>query len=133
MQEVNNFFVKTQVYGEFTVTDGKLESSFISNNQYFLIDGSIFNDGLYLKGKESLTDETFNGTVSALAIPQAFLDLVSEIDEWQGKYSDAVQSPYQSESFGGYSYSKVSSSSDGADKTTWQGVFKDRLNHWRKL
>lgn len=132
MKRVNNYFVKTQVYGEFTITDGKLDTSFILENQYFMIDGSIFNDGVYIKGEEKLIDETFKGTVSALAIPQAFLDLVSEIEKWTEEYSATIDSPFQSESFGGYSYTK-SSGSDGDNGTDWQSQFKKKLSIWRKL
>lgn len=133
MKRVNNYFVKTKVEGKFTISDGKLDSSFISENQYFMIDGSVFNDGVYQKGSEELTDETFVGEVSALAIPKAFLDLVKEIENWNEKYADTAQSPFQSESFGGYTYSKKSDSAENGDGNSWQTAFKSKLSIWRKL
>lgn len=135
MRAVNNYFIKDSYYGEHVIKNGSISSgvsSFIQESQYFVIDGSIFNDGVYKHGEETLKDETFKGTISVCAIPQAFLDLVKEIEEWQEKYKDTILSPYQSESFGGYSYSKASTNS-GENGSNWQNTFKSKLNTWRKI
>jgi hypothetical protein len=85
-----------------------------------------------------LTDEVFDGAIWLMAIPKDVLILSEEIDAWIEKYGgvDSVaMSPYNSESFGGYSYSKSGGgSSDGTSKAgTWQGAFATRLNEWRKI
>ena len=60
----------------------------LQDGQYYLISGSIFNDGVYQyhKGNAApLQEETFDGVVVPLAIPKPFLSLVDEISEWQGE------------------------------------------------
>ena len=72
-----------------------------------------------------------------MAIPKAVLDLNKDIDDWITKYcsiDNEAMSPFNSESFGGYSYSKSGggSSSDNIG-ASWQNVFASRLNLWRKI
>ena len=110
-----------------------MTASFLQPGQYFRVIGSIFNDGVWQYGDTDLTDETFDGAIWAMAIPPAVLELNEDIDSWLEQYGETQNSPYSSESFGGYSYSKNSSGGSGADKSTWQGVFAPRLNKWRKM
>ena len=88
--------------GTFTIEDGGITLPFLANGQYFRICGSVFNDGLHQYNVLDLIDETFNGTIWALAIPKAVIELADEIQKWQEKNGEASVSPYQSESFGGY-------------------------------
>ena len=118
--------------GTYTIEDGGIALPFLENGQYFRIFGSVFNDGLHLYPASDLKAETFEGTVWALAVPQAVIELASEIEAWQKKNGDASVSPYQSESFGGYSYSKATDSASGG-AVTWQTAFRSRLNNYRKL
>ena len=118
--------------GTYTIEDGGITLPFLTNGQYFRICGSVFNDGLHQYPASDLKAETFEGTVLALAVPQAVIELASEIEAWQKKNGDASVSPDQSESFGGYSYSKATDSSSGG-AVTWQSAFRSRLNAWRKL
>ena len=118
--------------GTYTIEDGGITLPFLANGQYFRIVGSVFNDGLHQYPASDLKAETFEGTVWALAVPQAVIDLALEIEAWQKKNGDASVSPYQSESFGGYSYSKATDSASGG-AVTWQSAFRSRLNAWRKL
>lgn len=131
-QELHNWFEVEKHYGEFEIAGGALTASFLQPGQYFRIIGSIFNDGVWQYG-DTLTDESFDGAVWAMAIPPAVLELNEQIDSWLEQYGETQNSPYSSESFGGYSYSKNSSGGSGADKSTWQGVFAPRLNKWRKM
>ena len=118
--------------GTYTIEDGGITLPFLENGQYFRICGSVFNDGLHQYPASDLKAETFDGAVWALAVPQAVIDLAAEIEEWQKKNGDASVSPYQSESFGGYQYSKATDSASGG-AVTWQSAFRSRLNAWRKL
>lgn len=110
-------------------------TSIIQPNQYFRIIGSVFNDGVYKYTDELvLNDEIFVGSVWLMAIPKEVVDLASEISAWIEKNSDAITSPYQSESFGGYSYTKASAGSNSnSSGPTWQSIFASRLNMWRKI
>ena len=133
LMNIRNWFpVKGGIYsGTFTIKDGGITLPFLADGQYFRICGSVFNDGLHQYNVLDLTDETFNGTIWALAIPKAVIDLAFEIEEWQKKNGEAASGIYQSESFGGYQYSKQTAS-DGGQLTVWS-VFRKRLNQWRKL
>ena len=111
------------------------------DGQYYRICGSVFNDGVHKYGDESdsLVDESFDGAVWAMAVPPAVIALDADITAWQEKYGGAeseAMSPFTSESFGGYSYSKSSrsgTSGDDAGAGSWQSAFAGRLNMWRKI
>lgn len=129
----NWFLVPGSIHeGTYTIEDGGIALPFLATGQYFRICGSVFNDGLHQYPAYDLKSETFDGAVWALAVPQAVIDLAWEIEAWQKKNGDASVSPYQSESFGGYSYSKATDSATGG-AVTWQSAFRSRLNAWRKL
>ena len=134
LMNIRNWFpVKGGIYsGTFTIKDGGITLPFLADGQYFRICGSVFNDGLHQYNVLDLTDETFTGTIWALSIPQPVIDLANEIQEWQDKNADALSSPYSSESFGGYSYSKATNSEAGGAET-WQSHFKQQLSAWRKI
>ena len=136
MRECRNWFkVPDGAYsGTFTIKDGSIALPFLAVGQYFRIIGSVFNDGVYQYGADSLTDETFNGVVWALSVPAAFVSLADDVEAWRNKYENAANSPFQSESFAGYSYTKSSASGNsGGSVTGWQSVFAARLNKWRKI
>lgn len=129
----NYFIIPHGVHeGVYTITDGKLDLPFLLKGQYFRIFGSVFNDGLhqYTDGMAlHLTDETFDGTIWALAIPRAVTELASEIEAWEAK--NAADTPFVSESFGGYSYSRATNSK--GQPSGWQDVFASRLAPYKKL
>lgn len=133
LKHLNNWFLVDIHEGEFSVENGSITLPFLLTNQYFRIVGSVFNDGLHKYPAVDLTDETFTGTVWVLAVPKAVVALAEDIAAWQEKNGEAVESPYQSESFGGYSYTKRSVGSDGSALNGWQDAFRGRLNDWRKL
>lgn len=134
---IHNYFVGDTYAGTFTITDGTLTVDGLLPGQYFRIRGSRLNDGVYIYPASDLADETFTGYVDDMRPPRTFLNLVTDIEAWQSKYGEATTGPYQSESFGGYSYTLKSGtgSTPGAatDGATWRGVFATRLNQWRKL
>lgn len=150
-QELRNWFDRNmpKYYGKFTIHDNQvyyvnyadvekpLSELGLAENQYFRIIGSVFNDGVIKYDAttlETMTEETFRGAVWFMAIPPSVIVLNKRIDEWQTKYGDASLSPFTSESFGGYSYSKGSASSgNGGNANSWQTAFKNELNRWRKL
>ena len=133
LMNIRNWFpVKGGIHsGTFTIKDGGITLPFLADGQYFRICGSVFNDGLHQYNVLDLTDETFTGTIWALAIPKAVIELAAEIEAWEKKNGEAAAGIYQSESFGGYQYSKQTAS-DGGQLTVWS-VFRKRLNQWRKL
>ena len=120
--------------GTFTIKDGVISPlDFVYNNQYFRIVGSCFNDGVHQNTSSvlaSLTDEVFDGQIWVMNVPPAFITLSGEIEEYRKKYESDV-SPYSSESFGGYSYTKATGSN--GLPLTWREVFNSQLKVWRKI
>lgn len=134
--ELKNWFVTDgdKHFGAFTISDGQIApSNFLQQGQYYRVIGSVFNDGVHRYGDDTdkLTAETFKGAVWAMRVPYAVVQLSVEIDNWVKNYGEILASPYTSESFAGYSYSKVTSASGGT--VTWQDNFRSRLNKWRKI
>ena len=84
-----------------------------------------------------MTDETFKGEIRAMWVPKAVISIIDEMNDWTAKYGDAVNSPYTSESFGGYSYSKAGagdgSSTANGTATGVKAVFASRLIKWKKV
>lgn len=118
--------------GNFVIGGGRINIKLL-NGQYFRIVGSVFNDGVYRYTDDlELVDEEFEGAVWALAIPRCVLELAKEIKEWNEKNGAAAAGPYQSESFGGYSYTKATDAVTGG-AVTWQSAFRSRLAEWRKI
>lgn len=132
---IHNYFIKEVHTDMFEITEGSLNVDFLQNGQYFKVVGSVFNDGVHKYPDDVLVDEMFSGSVLAMAVPPSVIALSVEIQDWMDKYGSAVNSPYQSESFGGYSYSKASiANGNGASNMAdWRSVFGSRLNHWRKI
>lgn len=113
-----------------SITDGMLEG------QWFRIEGSYLNDGLHQHPATDLQDETFDGSVSLLAIPKALLLVTEDIGAWQEANGAVLDSPYASESFGGYTYSirpGIAAENGSGGLSGWRLAFRDRLNPWRKM
>ena len=125
---------------EFTITDGKIDlSGKILDGQMFRIYGSMLNDGVYIYNEDlTLIDETFTGLIQSMRTEPDFIKLVNDINEWLSKYGTATStamSPFNSESFGGYSYSKAGNGtggSDGAGASPYS-VFGARMARWKKI
>ena len=137
---LKNWFALVTYSGKITIRNGLLTGfdDKLQNDQYYRIVGSVFNDGVHKYGdtEDVLKDETFDGAIWAMAIPPTLLALASEVKEWTKKYGGVdspSMSPYNSESFGGYSYSKSSGSTDGTGANSWQSAFAGKLAPYRKI
>lgn len=139
---LHNYFDRDRngrLYGwqtdKFTISGGTMTLDFLQPGQYYHIEGSVFNDGVHQYPTLDMTDETFEGTIYAMHVPPQFLALANEIAQWQRDNGAAVASPYQSESFGGYSYTKASAGTrNGAVQNAgWETIFANRLDEYRKL
>lgn len=140
---LKNWFDSDQpkYYGTFTIENGAIvweSNDEPQTGQYYRIIGSVFNDGVWKYGTDTLTDEEpFDGAVWLMAVPKDLISLAKDISDWLTKYGgvdSASMSPYQSESFGGYSYSKGGSSEEsGTSSGSWQSVFASRLRRWKKI
>lgn len=121
--------------GTYTIQDGRIALPFLQNGQYFRIMGSVFNNGLHRYGPEMelLQDETFNGSIWALAVPKTVVDAAAEAEMWMAKNGAVVGSVYSSESFGGYSYTKDTTAVDSLSKTGIPAHILAKVNCYRKV
>lgn len=132
LASLNNWFVADVQRGRYSVEGGSLALD-LREGQWFVIHGSVFNDGLHRHPVTGLRDETFDGEVWALAVPPAVVSLSEEVAAWCEAHRGEIDSPYQSESFGGYSYTRAGDSGSQTGPYGWQRHFARRLNRWRKL
>lgn len=134
---LNNYFWDKKIDGKFTISGGSIDVPALKEGQYFRIIGSTFNDGVHIYPASNLKNEEFEGSIWAMAVPATVIAIASDIKEWQTKYGGAdsdAMSPFTSESFAGYSYSKSGSgNANSGSNITWQDVFGGRLNKYRKL
>lgn len=137
---IKNYFLRDKHKGTFTLSPGSAPLSSLLEGQYFRIVGSTLNDGVWQNTAEDLAelrDEEFTGEIWSMGVPRDFEQLCIDIAAWREKNEgadSANMSPFQSESFGGYSYSKGSgSSSNGGSAITWQSQFYHRLSPYRRI
>lgn len=144
--EIRNWFTyRSDIYiGDYKITDNVISPSIdFKGSEYIRIIGSRKNNGVHHindQGEFELENEsTFHGSVWLMCPPKEFLLMVKDIEHWQAKYGNADSinmNPYQSESFGGYSYTKSSgSSADGSSGSTpsWKDAFASRLKQYRRI
>lgn len=146
--ELRNYFLRDYVnperymhYGRFVIANGEMQDlPFLQKGQFYRIVGSTFNDGVHKYGAiprsmedyETLTDEEFEGAIWEMFVPKEVVDLSAEIQDWISKNADTINSPYQSESFGGYSYTKAVAGT-GRVSTDWQEHFASKLKPYRRI
>ena len=132
---LNNFFWRVKYDVNITISNHTFEFAPLKEGQYFRIIGSDFNDGVHQYPATDLIDETFSGSIWSMAVPQTVIDLSAKIKEWRDKneaIGSEAMSPFNSESFGNYSYSK-GSTANGVNPSSWQSVFGSQLAPYRRL
>ena len=116
------------VAGQFTFTPDTIPSGVVQG-QYFLVCGSIFNDGIHKAGDGDLTAETFTGTVQPMRVPPDIVALAKKITDYDAATPGGGR--YVSQSFNGWSGSMAT----GTDGLPADGLtrYRKELNQWRKL
>lgn len=141
---IKNYFLRSDsdiVRRTFDIRSGVVPLDTLLEGQYFRVVGSILNDGVWQNTTEDLANlraETFTGEIWSMSVPRDFEQLCEDISAWRAKNEslDSLNmSPFSSESFGGYSYSKGSAggSESGGNGVTWQNQFRARLNTYRRI
>jgi hypothetical protein len=143
-ENICNYFIRDRFEGRFEIVDGMISLPLL-DGQRFLIQGSALNDGMYtyhddgIKNDDDseavgLQDESWAGTICALAVPPAVVALSSEIQAWVDANQESQNSPYSSESvLGVYSYTKASGGHGAGGSVGWMDIFADKLKRWRKV
>ena len=141
---IHNYFIEEEIDGKFSIADGMISLPLL-NGQRFLIKGSVLNDGLYTYHDDrimndddteavGLQDETFAGTICALAVPPAVIALSAEIKAWVDANAESQNSPFSGESvLGVYSYTKATGGHGAGGSVGWMDIFADKLKRWRKV
>ena len=139
---LKNWFEKEQIFDTFTISGNAIARSdgstlsFTGCNYFRIVgDKPSINDGVYPVSEYVLQDDTFKGAVWLMAVPSDLTELCGKISEWEAKYGGVdsqALSPYTSESFGGYSYSK-SAGGEESGGSGWQTAFNAKLSRYRKL
>ena len=134
---INNYFAISKEENTFNINNNAItvRGNYLQG-QYIKLEGSVLNDGIYKV--ETLADNTititgaineeFKGTIYGLAIPKEIIGLSKKFEEQKEKI---VNSIYDSESFGEYSYT-LAKTEKGTLYTAIDTV-KNDLRKYRKL
>lgn len=143
---LHNYFVLDSQRGTFAIMDGFLSgcSLHFHDGQRIMVSGSGAWDGVWTWHTQAPLcdsddqrdtpniDEEFTGAVHALGVPHDLLKKARDIRAWTEANAKTLNSPFQSESFNGYSYNKGTNSSGGA--YDWQTHFgADLFKRWGKI
>lgn len=143
-ENICNYFIQNRIEGRFEIASGMISLPLL-DGQRFLIQGSALNDGMYTYHDTGIKDdddskavglheESWAGTICALAVPPAVLALSAEIKAWVDANKESQNSPYSSENvLGVYSYTKASGGHGAGGSVGWMDVFADKLKRWRKV
>ena len=158
--ELNNYHDTDRIQGTFTIESGSISLPFLSENQFFRIVGSKWNDGVYIYSPESWIvrsstwEEVMNGNLNWGELrSKNWGDLVESelIDEtftgaiWPMRMPRAFLD--LSKKIAEYNESDAAKPSPflsesisgyysytkaSAESTEWQTVFNSELKRWRK-
>ena len=142
--EIKNYFTyeEDKHIDDYVISEGQISPILDFPTDYIRIVGSRLNDGVHKVSDfatNPLQDEAFHGAIWIMSPTADFLALVDEISAWQAKNGGVDSnnmSPFTSESFGGYSYSKASggsAESGGSSVPTWQSTYAARLKNYRRI
>ena len=134
MREVRNCFPFAARSGAWEIYGGVLspDDLLLLEGEWVLIRGSRHSDGIRRVGEhgviEGVRDERFEGEVTLLRPPDAFLSLCAEIADWDARNG---RDPVTAERFG--SYSRRRAVTRGGLPCDWTDVFRARLIPYRKM
>ena len=134
-RECRNWFIRGEVEGVFTVSGGSLlpDSAPLRDGQYYYIGGSLYNDGVHRWPDGDLVDEEFDGYIWTMGVPRDFLALAEDVGRYRARIDELAEknTGYQSESFGGYSYTLPADAPEDVRELRERILAGKR--RWRKL
>ena len=145
LEYIHNYFIQAPNPGTYTISGDTVSPlPDLLNGQRVWIVGSALNDGVYTyldcafrddddEKAAGLHAETYAGTICALAVPPSLIALAGEIKRWADQNRETLDSPLQSESFNGYSYTMKTGTGNGGTGLTWRDCPAAKaLERWRK-
>ena len=135
---LHNYFDYERHSGEISIVSGEIfcngEKITLEEGQYFALFRSRIPLGVF---NVVPADKNFVGSVWLMDVPKAILDADTWAKEWivkNGGATSEANSVFQSESFGGYSYSKGTNTSGKGGMSVFDNAqFARMLNPYRKL
>lgn len=114
---LKNFFETERIIGDVVISEGKVSVNGnaveIAKDAYFALFHQHFVTGVFKYGTDELADGSFRGAVWLMDIPKAIFDAAEWGEAWNAQHGNAdsqANTPFDSESFGGYAYTKAQSS-----------------------
>jgi len=138
-QYLHNYFDYERHIGDISIVGHEVfcngEQIEIEEGQYFALFRNRIPLGVFQA--DELTDKTFTGAIWLMDVPKAILDANTWAETWKAKNGAAdsmSNSGFQSESFGGYSYSKGTNKNGKAGASIFDNAqFAAMLAPYRKL
>lgn len=135
---LHNYFDYERHSGEISIVNGVIfcngKAIMLDEGQYFALFRERIPLGVF---NEVPADKTFVGSVWLMDVPKDILDADKWADDWMkanGGAGSEANSPFQSESFGGYSYNKGTNSSGKGGMSIFDNAqFSRMLAPYRKL
>lgn len=137
---LHNFFDYERHYGDISIIGGLLfcdgKEIALDEGQYFALFRKRNLLGVFKQG-DTIPDKTFDGSIWLMDVPKAITDANTWAETWKANNMAAgsdANSVYQSESFGGYSYSKGNNSKGKVGASIFDNAqFVAMLAPYRKL
>lgn len=137
---LKNYFEYEKYIGNVVISSGTItvdgKSIALEEGQYFALFRDKFVLGVFKQG-DTLTDKTFDGAIWLMDVPVGVVNADKWAEDWKAKnggVDSAANSPFQSESFGGYSYSKGSGKDGKIGGSVFdQAGFLGMIAPYRKL
>ena len=121
--------------GDIEIANGELVgfADRLLPGQYFRILDSKLNNGVWQYGVDFLKDETFSGTVQEMAVPEVVVQAAESWKAYREKYGEVLDSPFSSENYFGYSWTKDSKAVNGSSGSGIPDSIASMLAPWRKI
>ena len=137
---LHNYFEYERHHGEIVISSGTIscngETITLDDGQYFALFRGRIPLGVYKKG-ETIPDKTFKGAIWLMDVPKGITEADAWAEAWKlknGGVDSENNSAFQSESFGGYSYSKGTNSKGKGGMSVFDNAqFAAMLAPYRKI
>lgn len=136
---LHNYFEYERHNGSIKIESGAItcdgEEITLDNGQFFALFRGRIPLGVFKAN--NVPDKTFNGSIWLMDVPKGILDADEWAENWKeknGGVDSANNSAFESESFGGYSYTKGTNTNGKAGASVFDNAqFASMLAPYRKL
>lgn len=138
---LKNYFETERIIGDVVISDGVITVDGVevelADGEYFALFHEHYAYGVFQNGADYVEDNSFRGAVWRMDVPDSILDAMKWALEWEAKNGnpdDNANSAFNSESFGGYTYTKAQSSMSTIGSTVFNNAkFKSMLAPYMRI